>query len=99
MTTRNLTAFIKSSGKINQSQRNGRTAFHQSQDTTSTRFRQTIIDNRRKVSQAMAQMMADDARRVSIEKEKPNPSINKFLNTSLPTTEATFRPKVLSLTG
>ena len=58
------------------------------------------MDNRRKMGQAMQQMLADDARRGSIEKDhKPDPAINQFLNNSLPTTEATFKPKVLSLTN
>ena len=62
-----------------------------STNATSNRFQQSFMENRRKVSQAMAQMASNDMRQVSREKSTPT---KMLLNRSM-TRES--RPKVLSI--
>ena len=64
-----------------------------STNATSNRFQQSFMENRRKGSQAMAQMASNDMRQVNASREKSTPT-KMLLNRSM-TRES--RPKVLSI--
>ena len=73
----------------------GKNLLLSSADNFSIRFRANIQDNRRKVNQALTQIMSSDS--------KPTETfVNKLLNSSMVTEAqqpAMVRPKVLSLTS
>jgi hypothetical protein len=66
----------------------------QSSDGIANRFRQSVADNRRKVNQALTQIMSNDG--------KPTETfVNQLLNSGMTTETQTksIKPKVLSLTS